>query len=288
MIYPDDFETRLGFDQIRHRIRQYCLGDLGRKKVSGISFLSDKGLIESYLFQNLEAKQILDRGDEVPVEPYDDPEIWFQTAAIVDNFLEGSDFLKIGSALKIIQTANDFLQKNQTTYPALFRLSVPVNLEKKMLDEIQQKIDDDGEVKDNASHELSRIRKRLREEERKIRRIADQIMQQALEQGWVAEGSNPTIRDGRLVIPIAAEHKRKIKGYIVNQSSTGQTVYLEPGEVMEANNDLRDLELEERKEIIRILRDLTLLLREHLPELENGYEFLAALDFNRADRKSVV
>lgn len=285
MIYPDDFETRLGFDQIRHRIRQYCLGDLGRKKVSGISFLSDKGLIESYLFQNLEAKQILDRGDEVPVEPYDDPEIWFQTAAIVDNFLEGSDFLKIGSALKIIQTANDFLQKNQTTYPALFRLSVPVNLEKKMLDEIQQKIDDDGEVKDNASHELSRIRKRLREEERKIRRIADQIMQQALEQGWVAEGSNPTIRDGRLVIPIAAEHKRKIKGYIVDQSSTGQTVYLEPGEVMEANNDLRDLELEERKEIIRILRELTLLLREHLPELENGYEFLAALDFNRAKAK---
>lgn len=285
MIYPDDFETRLGFDQIRHRIRQYCLGDLGRKKVSGISFLSDKGLIESYLFQNLEAKQILDRGDEVPVEPYDDPEIWFQTAAIVDNFLEGSDFLKIGSALKIIQTANDFLQKNQTTYPALFRLSVPVNLEKKMLDEIQQKIDDDGEVKDNASHELSRIRKRLREEERKIRRIADQIMQQALEQGWVAEGSNPTIRDGRLVIPIAAEHKRKIKGYIIDQSSTGQTVYLEPGEVMEANNDLRDLELEERKEIIRILRELTLLLREHLPELENGYEFLAALDFNRAKAK---
>ncbi len=267
MIYPDDFEIRLGFDQIRHRIRQYCLGDLGRKKVSGISFLSDKGLIESYLFQNLEAKQILDRGDEVPVEPYDDPEIWFQTAAIVDNFLEGSDFLKIGSALKIVQTANDFLQKNQTTYPALFRLSVPVNSEKKMLDEIQQKIDDDGDVKDNASHELSRIRKRLREEERKIRRIADQIMQQALEQGWVAEGSNPTIRDGRLVIPIVAEHKRKIKGYIVDQSSTGQTVYLEPGEVMEANNDLRDLELEERKEIIRILQELTSLLRQYIPDL---------------------
>lgn len=285
MIYPDDFEIRLGFDQIRHRIRQYCLGDLGRKKVSGISFLSDKGLIESYLFQNLEAKQILDRGDEVPVEPYDDPEIWFQTAAIVDNFLEGSDFLKIGSALKIVQTANDFLQKNQTTYPALFRLSVPVNSEKKMLDEIQQKIDDDGDVKDNASHELSRIRKRLREEERKIRRIADQIMQQALEQGWVAEGSNPTIRDGRLVIPIAVEHKRKIKGYIVAQSSTGQTVYLEPGEVMEANNDLRDLELEERKEIIRILQELTSLLRQYIPELENGYRLLAALDFNRAKAK---
>ena len=285
MIYPDDFEIRLGFDQIRHRIRQYCLGDLGRKKVSGISFLSDKGLIESYLFQNLEAKQILDRGDEVPVEPYDDPEIWFQTAAIVDNFLEGSDFLKIGSALKIVQTANDFLQKNQTTYPALFRLSVPVNSEKKMLDEIQQKIDDDGDVKDNASHELSRIRKRLREEERKIRRIADQIMQQALEQGWVAEGSNPTIRDGRLVIPIAVEHKRKIKGYIVAQSSTGQTVYLEPGEVMEANNDLRDLELEERKEIIRILQELTSLLRQYIPELENGYKLLAALDFNRAKAK---
>ena len=285
MIYPDDFETRLGFDQVRYRILQYCLGDLGKKKVSAISFLSDKGLIESYLFQNLEAKQILDRGEDLPVQSYEDPEKWFKTAAMEGNFLEGSDFLKIGNALKIIQTATDFLQKNQTTYPTLFQLSLPVSSGKKMLEAIQRKIDDDGEVKDNASHELSRIRRRLREEEMKIRRIAEQIMRQALEQGWVAEGSNPTIRDGRLVIPIAAEHKRKIRGYIIDQSSTGQTVYLEPGEVMEANNDLRDLELEERKEIIRILQELTSLLRDHLPELENGYEFLAALDFNRAKAK---
>lgn len=285
MIYPDDFETRLGFDQVRYRMLQYCLGDLGKKKISAISFLSDKELIESYLFQNLEAKQILDRGEDLPVQSYDDPEKWFKTAAMVGNFLEGSDFLKIGNALKIIQSAVDFLQKNQTTYPALFQLSLPVSSGKKMLEAIHQKIDDDGEVKDNASYELSRIRRRLKEEEMKIRRVAEQIMRQALEQGWVAEGSNPTIRDGRLVIPIAAEHKRKIKGYIIDQSSTGQTVYLEPGEVMEANNDLRDLELEERKEIIRILQELTSLLRQHLPELEAGYEFLAALDFNRAKAK---
>ena len=285
MIYPDDFETRLGFDQVRYRMLQYCLGDLGKKKISAISFLSDKGLIESYLFQNLEAKQILDRGEDLPIQSYEDPEKWFKTVAMEGNFLEGSDFLKIGNALKIIQTAADFLQKNQTTYPTLFQLSLPVSSGKKMLEAIHQKIDDDGEVKDNASYELSRIRRRLKEEEMKIRRIAEQIMRQALEQGWVAEGSNPTIRDGRLVIPIAAEHKRKIKGYIIDQSSTGQTVYLEPGEVMEANNDLRDLELEERKEIIRILQELTSLLRQHLPELEAGYEFLAALDFNRAKAK---
>ncbi len=282
MIYPNDFEARLGFDQVRQRILQYCLGPLGEKRVHEIAFATDLSLIQPFLLQNLETKQILDRGEDLPIHTYDDPEVWFQTAAIEGNFLEGEDFLKISKALQIIRAANEFLQKNQSTYTALFELSRSVGSGKKLLDPINQKIDDEGRVKDNASPSLARIRKRVREEEVKIRRVADQIMRQALDQGWTPEGSHPTIRDGRLVIPIIAEHKRKIKGYIIDQSSTGQTVYLEPGEVMEANNDLRDLELEERKEVIRILQELTSVVRENLPELETGYEFLGWLDFNRA------
>ncbi len=285
MIYPEDFETRLGFDQVRQRILHYCLGPIGERRVTEISFLSGLEQIRPFLLQNLEAKQILDRGDEFPIHSYDDPEPWFQTAAIDGNFLEGEDLLKIANALLIIQAATDFLKKNQSSYPSLFLLTTSVGSGKKILDAIQQKIDDEGRVKDNASPELARIRKRLREEELKIRRVAEQVMRQARDQGWTPEGAHATIRDGRLVIPIIAEHKRKIKGYIIDQSSTGQTVYLEPGEVMEANNDLRDLELDERKEVIRILQALTTLLRMNLPELESGYEFLGWLDFNRAKAK---
>ena len=285
MIYPFDIETRLGFDQVRQKLINYCLGPLGQRHVTDISFKSDSETILTLLSHNFEAKQILDRGEDLPIRTYDDPEVWFQTAAIEGNFLEGEDFLKIAKALILIQTSTDFLKKNQTNYPALFQLTANVNSGKKLLDSIQQKIDDDGRVKDNASPSLSRIRKRLREEELKIRRVADQIMRQARDQDWTPEGSHPTIREGRLVIPIKAEHKRKIKGYIIDESSTGQTVYLEPGEVMEANNDLRDLELEERKEIIKILQELTSLIRIQLPELESGYEFLGWVDFSRAKAK---
>ena len=285
MIYPEDFEARLGFDQVRQRILNYCLGALGRKRVSAMHFFSELDSLQPFLFQNLEAKQILDRGEELPLHVYDDPEIWFQTAGVDGNFLEGEDFLKIGKALQIIQTSKAFLQKNQSSYPNLFKLAPAGGPTKAIGEAIDRKIDDEGAVKDSASPALSRIRRRLREEELKIRRVADQIMRKALDEGWTPEGSHPTIRDGRLVIPISAEHKRKIKGYIIDQSSTGQTVYLEPGEVMEANNDLRDLELEERKEIIRILQELTSLLRQHIPALGKEYEFLGSLDFNRAKAK---
>ncbi|NOT77113.1 MAG: endonuclease MutS2 [Cyclobacteriaceae bacterium] len=285
MIYPFDFEARLGFDQIRQRIINYCLGSLGEKRVHDIVFLSDSSQIHKLLQENLELKQILERGEDFPIHNYDDPQTWFETAAIDGNFLESEDLLRIAKALVIIQAARNFLNKNQLKYPALFQLSKPFIAIKRVLEAIQQKIDDEGKVKDNASPALARIRKRLREEEVKIRRVADQIMRQALEQGWTPVGSHPTIRDGRLVIPITVEHKRKIKGYIIDQSSTGQTVYMEPGEVMEANNDLRDLELEERKEIIRILQELTSLIRIDLSEIEDGYEFLGALDFNRAKAK---
>ena len=285
MIYPGDFEIRLGFDQVRQKMTGYCLGELGRKKISDLHFLSEIRFIHPLLFQNLEAKQILDRGEELPLAVYDDPDIWFQTASIDGNFLEGEDFLKIAQALQIIQATKDFLQKNNAQYPNLFHLVPAGNQSKTIADAIHRKIDDEGRVKDNASPDLARIRRRLREEELKVRRVADLIMRKALDEGWTPEGSHPTIRDGRLVIPVLAEHKRKIKGYVMDQSSTGQTVYLEPGEVMEANNDLRDLELEERKEIIRILQELTSFLRQHIPILEKDYEFLGLMDFSRAKAK---
>ncbi len=285
MIYPDDFEVRLGFDQIRQRIGAYCLGDPGHKHVLALHFITDYDQLAPLLRQQAESKQILDRGEDFSISSYDDPLTWFQTAAIEGNFLEGIDFLKISKAWMMIQQSRQFLQKNQTQCPGLFQLTLKLSDGKGLFTAINKTIDDEGLVRDSASSELARIRRRLREEQLKVRRVAEQIMRQARDAGWTPEGSNPTVRDGRLVIPIIAEHKRKIKGYIIDQSSTGQTVYLEPGEVMEANNDLRDLELEERKEIVRLLQELTSLLRQHLPELEQGYDFLSLVDFNRSKAK---
>lgn len=282
MVYPKDFEQRLGFDQIRQRIERYCSGKIGRKNVEEIMFLDDIVRIKRLLLECLETKDVIDRGEDLPVGSYDDPRQWFDTAAIEGNFLESFELLRLSNALESVTLAKIFIDKNRERCPHLFDVAQAVGNGKRVRDAIRRAIDDEGVVVDHASPELAKIRRRLREEQQKVRRLAEQVMRKALDQGWTSAGANPTIRDGRLVIPILAEHKRKIKGYIIDESSTGQTVYLEPGEVMEANNDLRDLEFEERKEIVRILRDLTAIIREELPELERAYQFLGWLDFTKA------
>ncbi len=282
MIYPTDLEIRIGFDQIRERIHRYCLGDLGRNNVSAITFLTHADKIKELLVCNQETKLLLDKGENFPIRPYADPAAWIEIARLEGSFLEPADLSSIANALQMIGEASEYLRKDSSAHPTLAKLILTAGFGKEIIRTIRHKIDEEGKVKDNASPELSRIRRKMKDEEFKARRIAEQIMRLALEKGWCPEGSNPTIRDGRLVIPLTAEHKRKIKGYLVDQSSTGQTIFLEPAEVMEANNDLRDLGLDERKEVTRILQEVTLFVHHNLNEIQTGYTFLGLLDFHRA------
>jgi len=140
-------------------------------------------------------------------------------------------------------------------------------------------------VRDNAFPELAHIRKRLREEQSRVRRLADQLFRTAVSEKWVPEGALPTIREGRVVIPILAEHKRRVKGFILDESATGQTVFMEPAEVLDANNEIRELEHAEKREIVRILIALTDKFRERLNDLHHSFRFLGQLDFIRAKAK---
>lgn len=282
MIVPNDFEERLGFDQIKIKLKGLCKGPLGEQLVQEMRFRTTKDEIILLLEQTKSILGLQDRGLELPLSSYDDPRSYLHTAAVDGSFLETHDFLKLARVLDIIHQANTFLRKQATIAPALAERCTEHSPGELLRRSIAKIIDEEGRVKDNASSDLSRIRRRLREEERKIRSVADHLMRQALENGWAPSGSQPTIRDGRLVIPVAAEHKRRMKGYVVDESSTGQTVYLEPGEVIEANNDLRDLELEERREIVRLLRELTSQVRIHHDELQSGFDFLGWLDFTHA------
>src|SRR5262249_15862013 len=204
------------------------------------------------------------------------------------SFLEEDAFHQIILSLQSIFQARTFLEKTKEEYPYLHEMSREVKLPQSLLRDIQSKFDDTGKIKDNPTPELARIRKRLNEERSRILRLVDQVFRQASSEGWTPEGVSPTIRDGRLVIPLLSEHKRKIRGVTVDESATGQTVYLEPTEILEANNELRDLELADRKEVIRILRDLTTLIRQHLPDFKDAYHFLGLLDLNRAKAKLSV
>jgi DNA mismatch repair protein MutS2 len=282
MIYPGDFEQKLGFDQIRQRLRGYCLCALGQRKVDALFFLTDAKRITSLLCENKEMCFLLRQDESILFTNFFDPEELFDLIAVEGSFLEEDTFRQIILSLQTIFAAQQFLEKNQELYPNLFQLTVPVTLSRQVLTHLESKFDEFGKVKDNASPELQRIRKRLREELGKVRRIAEQIFRSAADQGWVPEGMSTSVRDGRMVIPVLSTHKRKIRGHTMDESSTGQTVFIEPAEVLEANNELRDLQLEERREVVRILKELTSSLRAHLDSLQTAYQFLAGLDFNRA------
>ncbi|HEY5823687.1 MAG TPA: Smr/MutS family protein [Cyclobacteriaceae bacterium] len=285
MIYPQDFELKLGFDQVRQRLKNYCLSPLGLHLVDEMSFSSDYADVKKRLHLNLEFKQILEKAETFPSSHYFDPAELWATIAIEDSFIEEESFQEIILSLHTIFEIKQFLLKGKEIYPELSLLSEPILLDKKVLQHVQSKFDELGKVKDSASPELAKIRKKLRDEQSRVRRLIDQVFRQAADNGFTPDGVSPTIRDGRIVIPLLAEHKRKVRGFIVDESSTGQTVYMEPAEVLEANNEIRDLELAERREVVKILRELTGLLREHLGPLKLAYSFLAQMDFARARAK---
>lgn len=285
MYYPSDFETRLGFDQIRQKLAEYCLSSLGSQLVIEMSFYSDGSTISKLLHQNLEFKQIFEKGETFPSSHYLNPEELFHKASLEGNYLDEPEFLQIAYSLQTLLGCRDYLVKNKEFFPALFDLTLSVSVSKNIPNLILSIIDENGTVKDSASTELQRIRKKLRDEQGRLRRLVDQVYRYAIEQAWVPDGALPTIRDGRLVIPIHAEYKRKMKGFILDESATGQTVFMEPTEVLDANNEIRDLEHSQKREVIRILKKLTDDIREQIPALGIAYEFLAQIDFIRAKAK---
>jgi DNA mismatch repair protein MutS2 len=285
MTYPDDLEQKLGFAQIRALLRNYCVSDLGIQRVDSMTFLTGLQEISVLLLQNREMLSLLAKGEPMPFTGYFDPSPLVPMIRTEGSFLEEESFHMIIQSLQSAVGAARFLANSSEAYPNLHALGLKMKLSPGVLKELQSKISDDGKVRDNATPELHRIRRQLASERTRLRKLAEQLFRTASAEGWTPDGISPTLRDGHVVIPVLAEHKRKLKGVIVDESSTGQTVYIEPTEVLEASNELRDLELAERKEVMRVLRDLTALVRMNLDGFLSAFEFLSMLDLNRAKAK---
>ncbi|MCD9019040.1 endonuclease MutS2 [Parachryseolinea silvisoli] len=288
MIYPETFEDKLGFGQIRQKLKGYCLSAAGAAWVDDMRFSREVEEIRTQLQQNLEFRQILEKSEAFPSRYFFDPTDWLQKIALEGNWLEADEFLNLAYSLETVMAARQFLSKAQDIYRELYRLAQPVMVTGTLVQAVTSRIDDKALVRDSASPELGRLRKRLREEQGRLRKLADQIYRTAVEQKWVPEGALPTIREGRVVIPIQAEHKRKLKGFILDESATGHTVFLEPTEMLDANNEIRDLEHAEKREVVRVLRELTDEFRQQLPVLRVAYQFLSQIDFIRAKARFSV
>jgi DNA mismatch repair protein MutS2 len=241
--------------------------------------------VSTWLKQTREFKQIFEKGENFPSTHYLDAREILKKSSLEGNYLDEPEFLQLAYSLQTILECRNFLTRSKEFYPELFTLTEQIAIDKRLVSEILAVIDDNAHVKDSASQELSRIRKRLRDEEGKVRKLIDRAYRYAIEQQWVPEGALPTIREGRLVIPILAEHKRRMKGFILDESATGQTVFMEPTDALDANNEIRDLEHAQKREVIRILKELTNQLRLHIRELETAFSFLAQVDFIRAKAK---
>jgi DNA mismatch repair protein MutS2 len=288
MTFPNELEEKLGFDQIRQMLRTYCSSSASEERVDDIHFLTDAQPIGIALRQTLEFKQILEKSETFPSQHFHNPAEWFKKIFPEGNYLDAHELLDLARSLETIQACKSFLTQTKDSYPELFTLAEPVRLSGKTVGLIYSKIDERAWVKDGASVELTRVRKRLKEEQTGLRKLSDQIFRRAVGEKWVPEGALPTIREGRLVIPLLAEHKKKIRGLILDESATGQTIFMEPAEMLDANNEIRELEHAEKREVIRILKLITGALREQYEELALAFDFLTAIDFVRAKAKLAV
>ncbi|MCC9138983.1 endonuclease MutS2 [Pontibacter silvestris] len=283
MIYPENFEIKIGFAQVRDMLAELCLSPLGRQFVNRMQFLGRHDLVQKLLEQTDEFKQLLESDAEIPLQHYFDVTAYLDRAAIEGTYLDVQGFYEIKMSLRTIRDSLRFISgAEEGKYEALKALGANVTVERSLIAALDKVVDDSGAVRDDASPELQRLKRELISQQGILRRQIQSIIKHAKNEGWTPGDVEPTIRGGRLVIPVLAEHKRRIKGLIHDESNTGQTVYIEPESIFELNNDIKDLENAYHRELVRILIGLTNTLRHFIPELRKAYQYLGLLDFIRA------
>src|SRR5690606_35630180 len=266
-------------------LSENCLSPAAVRRVAGMRFLTDYNAIRVLLNQTLEFVRIIEKGEPFPSSDLHDPEQWRPKIFPSGNYLDEQEFLDIAGALETIEVCKAFLQRSEEWCPSLYALADPVPQVSMVAAKIHKHIDERARVRDNATPELARIRKRLRDQQARLRSLSEQLFSRAVAEKWVPEGALPTIREGRVVIPILAEHKRRLRGFILDESATGQTVFMEPAEMLDANNEIREYEHAERREVIRILTSLTDDIRGGYDDLKVAFDFLSEIDFIRARAK---
>ncbi len=293
MIYPQNFEQKIGFDQIRQLLKNKCLSTLGEKRVDDMAFSDNYTDINLWLEQVMEFVRIIQEEDSFPDQYFIDVRTSLKRIRVEGLYMDEQELFDLRRSLETIRDIVRFLQQSDddeeytdeegnSPYPALKELAGDILVFPQLITRINNILDKFGKIKDNASTELLRIRRELSATTGSISRSLNAILRTAQSEGYVDKDVTPTMRDGRLVIPVAPGMKRKIKGIVHDESATGKTVFIEPAEVVEANNRIRELEGEERREIIRILTEFSSVIRPQIPALLQSYEFLAEIDFIRA------
>ncbi len=280
-VYPEALFQKLEFDQVLQLIVNNCVSEQAREDAVALQPIADRQQLTTALQEAWEMYNLLQFDSPLPEESIPHIKTYLRIARIEGNFFDEEQCVELLKILSYAKRLIGFFASRKEQYPALWAIAATVAPGNQAIALLEAVIGKEGKVKPNASKTLSDISGDLNRLQQDTRRKLDTILRQAKANGWAAE-TGATIRDGRLVLPILAEHKRKIKGFIHDESATGQTVYLEPAELLEHNNDIRNLELAYRREIRRILIQLTTDLRPYLGDLEGSHALAARFDLLRA------
>ena len=292
MIYPKNFESKIGFDEIRRLLKEHCLSTLGKERVDELGFSEQAATVNEWLEQVREFRRLQQATEKPELNFFFDVRESVARIRLENTHLEEEELWDLRRSLETIGVVVNFLNCSEDAeregfepryeYPALHRLAEDVQTFPAMIRRIDSILDKFGKIKDSASMVLAGIRHDIEQTSGGISRTLYTILHAAQRDGLVAQDVAPTMRDGRLMIPVAPGLKRRIKGIVHDESATGKTVFIEPAEVVEANNKVRELEAAERREIIRILTVFSDELRPHVQEVLDSYRFLAQIDLIQA------
>ncbi len=283
MIYPENFEQKIGFDLVREQCRAYCTMHLAEQMLDGQCFTSSRR--EVALRQSLaeEMRQMLSMENNAPTEEFFDIGDIVDKVRVEGAFIDTAEVVRLGKTLASVASTVDFVRSRKVgLYPCMTALCEGVESLSHIVREINRIVDEYGNVRDSASPELAAVRREIRSREGQVAKRLQSVLQSAKNAGIVDAEASISIRDGRAVIPVSASNKRKLQGFIHDESATGKTFYVEPVEVVELNNELRELEYAERREVVRVLTAFTAFVRGDVDAVERAEEYIATVDMIRA------
>ena len=299
MIYPKTFEDKIGFNEIRTLLRERCLSSLGKEEVDKITFMDNVKAINTQLSRVREFRRLQEEEENFPLNYFFDVRQSVARLRLEGTHMEEDELFDLRRSLGTVNDIVTYLNRTDEDaavaatddgwrkdpvypYPALHELAEGVVTFPQILQRIDQILDKFGKIRDTASPELLNIRRELAKVEGSISRTLYSILRSAQSEGLIEKDVTPAMRDGRLVIPVVPTMKRKMKGIVHDESASGKTLFIEPTEVVEANNRVRELEAEERREVIRILTEMAKVIRPHVPQILDSYKLLAQVDMLRA------
>lgn len=285
MIYPKNFEEKLGFDEIRSMLKERCLSVMGVESIDAMSFTSKIEVIRESLAETSEFRRLIETEDDFHLDSFTDLRLSVKRVRLEGAYLDETELFNLRKSLSTIGQIVVVFNRSEDDiflYPNLQQLTNGVATFPEIIRGIDRLIDKFGKMKDTASPALADLRSQISRVENSISRTLQSILHAAQSEGVVEKDASPTLRDGRLVIPVVPALKRKIRGIVHDESMSGKTLYVEPAEVVEANNRVRELEAEERREIIRILVSFTSVIRPHIDSLLSAFQFIGKVDFIQA------